>query len=104
MSEVGKGKPPKDKQFKPGQSGNPAGRPKKLPELDQLLADVFGGDEMEQILRAMYTRALKGDTRAAEIILNRGYGKSQDKVDITTNGKDLPTSKEIVFRRYDAKP
>lgn len=28
MSEVGKGKPPKEHQFKPGQSGNPAGKPK----------------------------------------------------------------------------
>ena len=28
-SEVGYGKPPKSSQFKPGQSGNPNGRPKK---------------------------------------------------------------------------
>lgn len=100
MDKVGKCKPPKDKQFKPGQSGNPTGRPKKLPELDKLLAEVFGDNEMELILKAMYSRALKGDTRAADIILNRVYGKSQDRVDVTTNGKDLPTSKEIVFRRY----
>ncbi len=80
MAEVGKGKPPKDKQFKPGQSGNPNGRPRKLPELDKLLSDVFGNDEMEKILQAVYKRALKGDTRAAEIILDRGYGKARERI------------------------
>jgi len=82
--EVGKGKPPKDKQFKPGQSGNPNGRPKKLPELDKLLSDVFGADEMERVLKAVYAKALKGDTRAAEIILDRGYGKAKEKVEQKT--------------------
>ena len=32
-------------EFKPGQSGNPNGRPKKLPELDKLLADVLGEEK-----------------------------------------------------------
>jgi len=72
-------------EFKPGQSGNPNGRPKKLPELDKLLADVLGHDPngdgltaAENILNAMYKQAIKGDTRAAELLLNRGYGKPKD--------------------------
>lgn len=72
-------------EFKPGQSGNPNGRPKKLPELDKLLAEVLGqeptGDGMtaaENILNAMYKQALKGDTKAAELLLNRAYGKPKD--------------------------
>lgn len=67
-------------KFKKGQSGNPNGRPRKLPILDKLLADVFGDDEMEKILKAVYARALKGDTRAAEIILDRGYGKARERI------------------------
>lgn len=33
MYNVGKGKPPKHTQFKPGQSGNPRGRPKRKPAI-----------------------------------------------------------------------
>lgn len=71
-------------EFKPGQSGNPNGRPKKLPELDKLLADLLGepSDDgltaADSILKAMYKRALKGDTKAAELLLNRAYGKPKD--------------------------
>lgn len=71
-------------EFKPGQSGNPNGRPKKLPELDKLLADVLGDPvedgktAAEAILQALYKASLKGDTRAAEILLNRAYGKPKD--------------------------
>ena len=36
--EVGYGKPPKEHRFKPGQSGNRRGRPKRLPEIADLLA------------------------------------------------------------------
>ena len=32
-------------KFKKGQTGNPNGRPRKLPELDKLLADVLGEEK-----------------------------------------------------------
>lgn len=35
--EIGYGKPPKEHQFKPGQSGNPKGRPKKITSLKEAL-------------------------------------------------------------------
>lgn len=73
--------------FKPGQSGNPHGRPKKLPAIDKLMADVLGSEdddnsEAKAILNALVTRAKKGDTRAAEILLDRGYGKPKQQVEI----------------------
>lgn len=71
------------KPFKPGQSGNPKGRPKKLPSLDKLLPEVLGDEadndsEISQILRKLVERAkTKYGDRAAEILLERAYGKAK---------------------------
>jgi hypothetical protein len=70
-------------QFKPGQSGNPKGRAKKLPALDILLAEILGEDETgksqaSKILESIKQKAIKGDVKAAELLLNRAYGKPKD--------------------------
>lgn len=81
------------KPFKKGQSGNPKGRPPKLPKLDELLAKVLGEEKdgksaAEAILMALRAKAAKGDIRAAEVLLERGYGKSkQDGAVITLGGE-----------------
>jgi hypothetical protein len=85
---------PNNKPFKKGQSGNPKGRPKKLPELDKLLADVLGDEQKdmtaaEAILRKLRQMALAGNLRAAEILLDRGYGKPKQHTDITSNGESI---------------
>lgn len=72
--------------FKKGVSGNPNGRPKKLPQLDKLLADVLGEEKdgvtaAEAILKALRAKAAKGDIRAAEVLLDRGYGKAKQTVE-----------------------
>jgi hypothetical protein len=83
--------PNDDTKFKPGQSGNPNGRPKKLPKLDELLADVLGEDKdgieaAKAILMALRAKATKGDVRAAEVLLDRAYGKSKQTVDLNHSG------------------
>jgi hypothetical protein len=85
---------PNNKPFKKGQSGNPKGRPKKIPELDKLLADVLGEEKngltaAEAILKALLMKATKGDVRAAEVLLDRAYGKSKQSIDHTTNGESV---------------
>ena len=77
-------------RFKKGQSGNPKGRPKKLPALDVLMAEVLGDttrgkDYATAILEAMRRKALKGDTKAAEILLDRAYGKPKQSHDLQGN-------------------
>ena len=75
---------PNNKPFKKGQSGNPNGRPKKLPQLDVLLGNVLGEEKdglsaAEAILKALRAKATKGDVRAAEVLLDRAYGKAMQK-------------------------
>lgn len=74
--------------FKKGQSGNPNGRPKKLPKLDELMADVLGNETKgvtaaRSILEKLIQKAKRGDVRAAEIILDRAYGKAKQSMEIT---------------------
>jgi hypothetical protein len=66
-------------------SGNTigGGRPKKIPELRELLANVLGDEKdgksaAEAILMALRNKAIKGDVRAAELLLDRAYGKVKD--------------------------
>jgi len=80
--------PNKETQFKKGVSGNPNGAPKKLPEIDKLLADVLGEEKdgieaAKAILMALRAKATKGDVRAAEVLLDRAYGKAKQVIDAT---------------------
>jgi hypothetical protein len=82
-------------KFKKGQTGNPNGRPKKLPELDKLLADVLGEEKdgieaAKVILMALRAKASKGDVRAAEVLLDRAYGKAKQTMDVSVSKKNLP--------------
>lgn len=75
------------KPFKKGEDKrrNLDGRPHKLPELDKLLAEVLGEEKegveaAKAILMALRAKATKGDVRAAELILNRAYGKPKEHI------------------------
>jgi hypothetical protein len=66
---------------------NRKGRPRKLPALDELMEKVMGehGDKgitaMEAIIKAQRAKAARGDTRAAELLLDRAYGKAKQTID-----------------------
>lgn len=77
-------------KFKKGQSGNPKGRPKKLPALDVLMAEVLGEEKdgmtaAQAILAALRAKASRGDVKAAEVLLDRAYGKAKQDVKINGN-------------------
>ena len=77
--------PPGAKVFKKGQSGNLKGRP---PEITGLIAKVLSQEKdgitaAEAIFISMRNKAIKGDVKAAEFLINRGYGKVDTKIDIS---------------------
>lgn len=84
------GKPNPDKiapfKWKKGQSGNPNGRPKKLPAMKDLMnlmlgAEKDGKSDAESILEVIKSRAKKGDIKAAEFLFHYAYGKPTQKVE-----------------------
>jgi len=95
------------KPFKKGVDNrrNLNGAPKKIPAIDILLANVLGEEKegvtaAETILKALRLKAIKGDVRAAEVLLERAYGKAKQNIDINIDEKksisDLfPTQAEI---------
>lgn len=67
---------------------NRKGRPRKLPALDSLLADVLGEEKdgmtaAEAILKKLRQMAVGGNLRAAEILLDRSYGKVKQHHELT---------------------
>jgi hypothetical protein len=82
-------------RFKPGESGNPEGRPKLtlLSEaLREQLAEVLPGvDERttaEHIARSMIREALTGNVVAAREIADRTEGRPKQSVDIDMSVRD----------------
>jgi hypothetical protein len=80
-------------QFKPGQSGNPKGRPKGSTLTARILAlleekklkgkEVEGGKKVADLLaETIIERAVDGDYRFAELVMNRVEGKVPNKVAI----------------------
>jgi hypothetical protein len=65
-------------KWKKGQSGNPKGRPKKIPDLHSSLAMIMSEEQNEKsaldaILLRLRAEALKGNLRAAELLLRYCY-------------------------------
>lgn len=80
--EVGYRKPPKSGQFKPGQSGNPKGRPKGTKDLatdlqEELSSNIRVMDGQQELviskqralIKALSAKALKGDVKAMGVLL-----------------------------------
>lgn len=80
--EIGYKKPPKDTQFRKGQSGNLAGRPRKSKNANKLAYDILNEEmaftengvsktasKREIAMRTLAAKALKGDQRAANLLI-----------------------------------
>lgn len=61
---------PRDGQWKPGESGNPRGRPPGRPDR-RLLATEQMLDEMRNIVAVLVGKALEGDTNACAVVMSK---------------------------------
>ena len=90
--------------FKKGQSGNPNGRPKgrrnrstlvrEWLEVAQKIKNPITGttEELEQqdiMTLALIKKAREGDVAAYRELMDSAHGKVENKIDHTTNGKDI---------------
>lgn len=57
-------------KFRPGQSGNPAGKPRGSKHASTKLRDAIAGD-LHSIVTALVERARQGDTAAAALLFSR---------------------------------
>ena len=102
---VGYCRPPKTSQFKPGQSGNPKGRPKRPASfLSDLLAELAeeiateeekGGKKITRqraLIRGLVTAAIEGNTRALSLlvpILARPTEETDDAPSMSDEDRDI---------------
>lgn len=81
-------------EMRPGKNGGKlksgntinVGRP-KLPDLKEAIAKILaeekdGHTALESILAALRAKASKGDVRAAQELLDRGFGKAKQVIDL----------------------
>ncbi|GHF70712.1 DUF5681 domain-containing protein [Seohaeicola zhoushanensis] len=107
--EVGYRKPPKASRFKPGQSGNPRGRPKNAQNVGKLLAAALAQritiregertaevSKREALIVALLNRAIKGDGRATAQVL--GLIQDQDRGEAETRQEGVTIN---VIDRFD---
>lgn len=85
--------------FKKGHKGGP-GRP-KLPDLKEIMAKVLGAEtaegrtEAEEIINALKRQAKAGNVKASQLLLDRGFGKVKESLDITTDGEKINQAPKI---------
>lgn len=78
---------------KKGEVRNPKGRPPKLPGIDKLLDEVLGEEKdnvtaAKIVLLKLRKMAMDGNVRAAEILLERAYGKPKQNISADVNLTD----------------
>jgi hypothetical protein len=109
--------PPEEHKFKPGQSGNPNGRPKGTKNLATIIRELEAedfdwthvpiknkeavmqmGSPFKAIVLVALGQAVSGDKAAREWLRKAGYG---DKLDITSNEETIQAATIIDLGNLD---
>jgi hypothetical protein len=103
MGAIGYKRPPPDLQFPPGQSGNPSGRPKRVPDfftvLFAALAAVPGKQrarprsKLEAFVQNWIDSAIAGEARAQTLLvgalLRHGHAKEHEAARLTSDDQKM---------------
>jgi len=91
-------------RFKAGEVANPAGRPKVVREI-AVLAREYTTQAIETLAEIMRNKRTQSSARvrAAEILLDRGYGKAQQTVNLIQHfgSKELEEAARAILRKRD---
>ena len=111
--QVGYGKPPKGTQFKPGQTGNPKGKPRGaknlktelLEELQEVIPVKEGGvrrkvSKQRAMLKSLTAKAVQGDPRTASILINLMFRLLHPEVDAEMD-IDLSAEDLEILKRFE---
>lgn len=117
---VGYGKPPTRSRFKPGNSGNPRGRPKGTANLKTDLTEelsekihVREGDRERSIskqralIKTLVAKALKGDSRAAALLITLVLKHVEPDLPLKADQALSPRDQEILddfLKRHSGQP
>ncbi|WP_052223576.1 DUF5681 domain-containing protein [Novosphingobium malaysiense] len=117
--EVGYGKPPVRTRFKPGQSGNPRGRPKGAKSLNTIVRETLGGklavrtsegtrkiSKIEAVLQKTLEKALKGDARAQFELMKLwrvAVPDAPEAADAAENGASLSSADLAILAAFEAQ-
>ncbi len=112
--EVGYGKPPKDTQFKPGQSGNPNGRPKGARNLKTEIREVMQAtvtvtqdgkrkkiSTRKAVVLRLTEKALSGNVQATRVLID--LMKTYDEEDVADVVEDLSQDDAAILEMFAEK-
>lgn len=111
----------KQHEFKPGTSGNPSGRPAGIPDrrlvskilqMEVDLSNVSTFDQLRELIpelpssgpveifmiATMIAKALDGDVKAFEAIMNRAYGRPISTVEMSANVSQVVKGSRLMER------
>jgi Family of unknown function (DUF5681) len=110
-AEVGYGKPPKATQFKPGQSGNPRGRPKGSLNVATVLERTLreplvvteGGQrrvitKLEAAVKQLANKAASGDARAIQLLIGLTQAAEDRRGATPSSRETLPEADRQVMQ------